>query len=206
MTVNVLTHVLIFLTVLICILFSCNSTVGLYELHIILCVLGYQFFMCQGTLIMSQYNSWSMYISRRYKKHIHWSMQVLAAILVTIGTAFIIQMKSVHFTSIHGKLGLAALVCCLASLLNGLLAMYPRKLSSCISVFWIRFFHYVTGIASLFLATGSLCAAFEYRSFKVWTGNEDVFVPTITAFTWIFTILVTLDFWIMTGNRIRKLV
>lgn len=38
--INLLTNILIFLTVFVCLLYSCSSTVTLFDLHIILCVLG----------------------------------------------------------------------------------------------------------------------------------------------------------------------
>ncbi|CAH0695873.1 unnamed protein product [Spodoptera exigua] len=204
LTINVLNHVLIFLIVFICLWFACSSGINLFNLHIILCVLGYQFFMCHATLIISEYNTWTMFIARRYKKHLHWVLQVFAVALVTTGTVFVILQKDTHFTSIHGILGLVALVLALVSLLNGILVMFSHKLSSsAIGVFWIKFFHYISGIGSMFLGTGSLCAAFNYTSFRTWTGEGDGFILTLMVFTCLFTVLIALEFCIATGIKLR---
>ncbi|XP_022814950.1 uncharacterized protein LOC111348531 [Spodoptera litura] len=204
LTINLLIHVLIFLIVFICLWFACSTEINLFNLHIILCVLGYQFFMCHGTLVMSQYNAWTMFVTRRYKKHLHWVLQVLAFALVTTGTVFVILQKDTHFTSIHGILGLAALVLAFVSLLNGILVMFSHKVSSsAIGMFWIKFFHYLSGIASILVGTGSLCAAFNYNSFKTWTGEGDGFILTLMVLTCLFSVLITLDFWIATGIKFR---
>ncbi|KAF9797861.1 hypothetical protein SFRURICE_001464 [Spodoptera frugiperda] len=203
-TINLMIHVLISLVVFVCLWFACSSGITFFNLHIILCVLGYQFFMCHATLVISQYNASTMFIARRYKKHLHWVLQVFAVAMVTTGTVFVILQKDTHFTSIHGILGLAALVLAFVSLLNGVLVMFSHKASSsAIGKFWIKFFHYISGIATIFLGTGSLCAAFNYNSFRTWTGEGDAFIIALMALTCLFTVLITLDFWIATAIKFR---
>ncbi|KAH9641176.1 hypothetical protein HF086_013033 [Spodoptera exigua] len=179
LTINVLNHVLIFLIVFICLWFACSSGINLFNLHIILCVLGYQFFMCHATLIISEYNTWTMFIARRMGDN----------------------GPSNRFAMGYS---LVALVLALVSLLNGILVMFSHKLSSsAIGVFWIKFFHYISGIGSMFLGTGSLCAAFNYTSFRTWTGEGDGFILTLMVFTCLFTVLIALEFCIATGIKLR---
>ncbi|PZC83846.1 hypothetical protein B5X24_HaOG207003 [Helicoverpa armigera] len=203
LALNLVINILICLTVFVCLLYACSGEFAMFELHIILSVLGYQFVMCQATLVVSRYNSWSMLIKRRYRKHIHWVMQVIAAAMVLAGTVLIALQKSTHFDTTHGQLALAALLCCFLSLLNGILTIFAARISESINMLWVRLFHYFTGIFTLFLAAGSLCEAFKYDFFRTWTSNE-VFVPILIYITWIFTALVSLDFWIWCGIRIRN--
>lgn len=82
--------------------------------------------------------------------------------------------------------------------------MFSHKVSSsAIGKFWIKFFHYISGVATIFLGTGSLCAAFNYNSFRTWTGEGDAFIIALMALTCLFTVLITLDFWIATAIKFR---
>ncbi|CAH2042390.1 unnamed protein product, partial [Iphiclides podalirius] len=134
-------------------LFSCRTTtLNVFHLHIILCVLGYQFFMCQGILVLSKYN-WSMLIRRRHRRHVHWVFQLLALILVVTGSVIMIKETQNHFDTAHSILAICALVLYLTSILNGLLMLKANKLSTFVDMICVRYTHYVTSISTLFCAT-----------------------------------------------------
>ncbi|KAG6452024.1 hypothetical protein O3G_MSEX007406 [Manduca sexta] len=204
LSINLITNILICLTVFVCIVYACSSTtIDAYHLHIILCVLGYQFFMCQGIMVLSKYNSWSLFLKRIDRRRIHFILQTIAVVLVTVGSCLIIREKNEHFNTIHGSVGLCALITSLTSLANGILVTYANRLSR-LNVFWIKFIHYVTGVCSIFLSAFSLCAAFRIEHFSMWTGN--IGVDSILIFiTCLFTVFVSINFWIFTGNIICKL-
>lgn len=61
--------------------------------------------MCQGILILTKFNSWSLYLKRRHKRNLHWFLEIVGAVLVLIGSAVIITDKHVNFNTTHGILG-----------------------------------------------------------------------------------------------------
>ncbi|CAD0203176.1 unnamed protein product [Chrysodeixis includens] len=89
------------------------------------------------------------------------------------------------------KARVAAFACCLASLLNGILSMLGHRRSwSDGWMYTLRFFHYFTGIGSLFLATATLCYGFQTRSFIDWTERGEGCVLALVVANCIMTALV----------------
>lgn len=77
------------------------------------------------------------------------------------------------------------------------------------SIGWLntcRCFHYLTGISTLFLATGSLCYGFQTRSFIDWTGRGEGAVLALVIVNWIITALVALDLWIVMITKLVKII
>ncbi|KAI5635120.1 eukaryotic cytochrome b561 domain-containing protein [Phthorimaea operculella] len=105
LTLNLTTHILIILTVFVCLLYAWTSPeLNAFQLHIVLCVIGYQFFMSQGTLVISKYNCWSMFLPRRYRRHLHWILQIIGVMLVTAGSCVMMKAKTDNFNTCHGVL------------------------------------------------------------------------------------------------------
>ncbi|XP_049876751.1 uncharacterized protein LOC126374274 [Pectinophora gossypiella] len=201
-SLNLITHVLIVMTVFICLLFAwtwSTRTLNIFEWHIILCVLGYQFFMNQGILVLSKYNSWSMYLPRLYKRHLHWILQLVGIILATVGSTIMSVDVHVNFTTAHGISGVCALIVSLIGLFNGIIAWYAQK-TSYINAYWIKMVHIVTGIGAIFLSAASLCWGINIYAFKMWSSEGDVIALII--FTLIFSVLVAIDFWILICRKI----
>ncbi|XP_061720620.1 uncharacterized protein LOC133527576 [Cydia pomonella] len=207
-TINLLSHVFSSLVVVICVWFSCRSTkLTVIELHIVLCVLGYQLLMSQGILALSNFNSWSIYFKRRHRRCIHWALEFIGAILAIVGSIEVIIYKQEHFNTLHGILGLCAFIATMISIFNGTMTSLATKISS-YGITGIglttasKCVHGVTGIATLFLAAGSLHYGYDKGSFRKWINNEN-FIIVLKIFTWFFTICVGFEFWIILVKRIK---
>ncbi|XP_045501750.1 uncharacterized protein LOC123698958 [Colias croceus] len=198
---NYVTNILMVLIVFICLLFSLQTgNFGAYEWHIVLCVLGYQLLMSQGILVISKYNYWSMYLTRRHRIYSHLILQVLSIVLITIGSVLMFQQKKINFNTIHGILALCALIMSIMSSLDGIILMYARNISNYISSFWLKCGHYILGAAGLICSSASLCYAFKKGSFRKWVENDD---NVLIALTSIFTVLVLAEFVIAMRKRLR---
>ncbi|XP_028169905.1 uncharacterized protein LOC114359636 [Ostrinia furnacalis] len=196
---NLLTHVLMIITVFICLVFACKSHIGIYELHIISGVIGYQFFMCQGILVLAKYNAWSIYLRRLHRIHIHWVLELVAVALVTAGGVFFILELPAHFTTLHGSFGLVALGATLLSTFLGIVAGISYMAKACAPARrWFKYIHHAISVIALLLASVSLCLAYDNPTFKIWTSrwfeNDEFPVPIIMLITLLFTCLVAFEF------------
>ncbi|CAG9123816.1 unnamed protein product [Plutella xylostella] len=109
--INIITHILIAVTIFESVkLAMVSKPMNMIQLHIILCVIGYQFFMCQGVLVMSAKNSWSYFLSDTHSKYFHGVFHLLGFVLAAAGTALVVIDQSAKFASVHGLLGIIALV------------------------------------------------------------------------------------------------
>ncbi|KAJ2948500.1 hypothetical protein O0L34_g7750 [Tuta absoluta] len=202
LTLNLTTHILIVLIVFVCLLYAWTGPkLNDFQLHIVLCVLGYQFFMSQGTLVASKYNCWSMFLPRRYRRHLHWFLQVIGVTLVTAGSCVMIKAKSDNFNTCHGVLGLCALMTALLGFINGLLVINACNWRSYLNVYWLKFIHYAAGVGTMLLSAASLCLGFGQDAFTNWSGREDA--AALVVFTIMFTFLVAVEFWLLICRKIR---
>ncbi|GBP71396.1 hypothetical protein EVAR_20497_1 [Eumeta japonica] len=65
----------------------------------------YQFMMVQGLLSLNRYNAWSATLLPMHRKRAHWILELFGATLAMAGTFVMVNEKTVHFNSLHGKLG-----------------------------------------------------------------------------------------------------
>lgn len=63
--------------------------------------------MAQAILTFSPHNGWSVSLSYRDKKVVHWVMQVVGAILATTGSIIRITNLTNNFQTPHGILGIS---------------------------------------------------------------------------------------------------
>ncbi|KAL0869888.1 hypothetical protein ABMA27_006088 [Loxostege sticticalis] len=196
---NLLTHVLMMITVFVCLVFACKSHVGIFELHIILCVIGYQFFMCQGALALAKYNVWSDYLRRLHRIHVHWVLEVIALAMVTAGSVMYLLKLPAHFTTLHGGFGLVALGATLLAVLCGAITGLSYAVQGCAPARkWFKYIHHTIAVIALLLSAISLSLAFMNPDFKLWTSkwfeNNELPVPILMFITLLFTCSVAVEF------------
>ncbi|XP_047996623.1 uncharacterized protein LOC125234431 [Leguminivora glycinivorella] len=134
-------------------------------------------------------------------------MEITGALLIIVGSIEVIKYKQQHFTSLHGILGVCAFIATLITLLNGamtsLITKFPSYGITAISLTTAsKCLHGITGIGTLFLAAASLHYGYNKGSFRRWIDNEH-FIIVLKVFTWIFTIFVGFEFWIVLVKRIK---
>lgn len=65
------------------------STNDTFPLHAVLTTVGYQLFMAEAILVYYAPNSWSHFLSYKTKRHLHWILHLIGAILIIAGNVLI---------------------------------------------------------------------------------------------------------------------
>ncbi|XP_055594486.1 probable transmembrane reductase CYB561D1 [Uranotaenia lowii] len=149
MMVNVLANFLMF-AIAGFITYHCfNKATVLFSWHPSFMSVGYLILMSQAVLTLSGANILT------YKKHhktrvfIHWLLQALAGILITVAFVCIvlnkIRMDKPHFQTWHGLLGLITVILTLASIGGGVFTKYGFQLRHLMRPIYSKIVHGIAG-------------------------------------------------------------
>ncbi|KAM3956381.1 uncharacterized protein ACR2FA_009636 [Aphomia sociella] len=200
LTSNLLVHILIGITVGITILYAFRNGLPLsgINMHIVLCVIGYQLLMAQGFLALIPENSWSSTLRLVDKRRAHWVLQVMGSGLAIAGSFIAIGTKNVHWNTLHGQFALVALVFTTVSLVNGLTSLYSYELSKLIRIppNFSKIPHICFGIVAFGAASISLCYGFDKNGFRNWIYPELAITAIVftATFTFIYQLLMAEGF------------
>lgn len=104
---------------------------------------------------MNRQNVFTKGLSQPAKVSVHRYLELFALLLCVAGFVLAIRVgggaSSGHFSSWHGKFGLATFACIVLATLNGILAMYNVNLKKYIRPSLNKLFHVITGIATIVL-------------------------------------------------------
>lgn len=85
----------------------------------------------------------------------HWVLQVIAGIIILTGFLVILSNKIIHdkphFSTLHGKFGLASLVFMLITMIGGLGALYSLKLKNYLAPIYTKLVHASVGLVTFVL-------------------------------------------------------
>ncbi|XP_055851023.1 transmembrane reductase CYB561D2-like [Episyrphus balteatus] len=163
-----------------CIKFDLKKT----ALHAWLVTIGFNFLMAEG--VMTHYNGNILLFnySRKSKTTIHWVLQALGGSLGIAGGIVKICQKETHFTTIHGKVGLAALIICGISMLSGLSALYSQNLKRLLQPLLNKTVHNFLGLCGFVLAMVAQYYGYETGFFKFQTeAGFRIMMQVITILT-----------------------
>ncbi|XP_072949966.1 uncharacterized protein [Epargyreus clarus] len=182
-TLNLIAYLLVGVVVGICLLFSYRNgtTLNSTNMHIVLCVLGYQLLMAVAILSLTSESGFSASLSLRDKRRIHTVLQVIGSALAIAGSFVMSVAKNVNFNTIHGKTALVAMVFTIVCLVNGVTSLYAYEMRKCLPGNLSKLTHICFGIVAFVMATVSLCYGFDKNSFRNWATNE--FTIVIIVFT-----------------------
>ncbi|XP_049874950.1 uncharacterized protein LOC126373038 [Pectinophora gossypiella] len=195
-SLNLFTHILIGATVGICLMFAFRNGVPLSatNMHIVLCVIGYQLLMAEAILSLAPENGWSAKLTLLHKRRAHWVLQIAGSALAIIGSIIKILDKNVHWNTLHGQFALVALIFTGVSLVNGLSSLYAYELRRVIPGNLSRLTHICFGTVAFAAAAISLCYGMDKGSFRNWATPSFAytimsFVATLTFITIISPLL-----------------
>ncbi|CAH2242665.1 uncharacterized protein LOC120631504 [Pararge aegeria] len=206
-TLNLLAHILIGIVVGISILFAFRNglpTNNMTNLHIVLCVIGYQLLMAEGILALCPYNSWTAGLRLVDKRRTHTILQILGSVLAIVGSILKSLDKSTNWNTLHGKFALVAMVFTTVSLVNGLTSLYAYELRKCVPGNFSKIPHIVFGVVAFVASLIALCYGFDYGFFKNWTANAGPpfgFAYAIMAMSAAFTFIIIVNPMITALNK-----
>ncbi|XP_049874949.1 uncharacterized protein LOC126373037 [Pectinophora gossypiella] len=162
--------------------------VNAYQLHIGLSVIGYQLLMAHGIICLRS-SGWS-FLSVKHRRRVHWILQLLGSVIAIAGSAVMINEKSIHFNTVHGKLALAALIFTCASLINGLTSLYSVELRRFIPWKLSKISHIILGTAAFALSSACLVFGYNKNSFKKWASEEFAYVLIGVVITYTAVVII----------------
>ncbi|CAD0197765.1 unnamed protein product [Chrysodeixis includens] len=152
----------------------------------------YQLLMGQSFLGLCPYNSWSADLNTVNKRRAHWVLATMGSILAVAGSILVMLWKNVNFNTMHGKLGLVAMVFTVVNLVTGVAALYATPLRRfCIPPSLSKISHILFGVVAFVTAGASLCYGYDKNAFINWVGAEAAL--GVIIFTAAFTVFLSFN-------------
>ncbi|XP_014358874.2 uncharacterized protein LOC106711149 [Papilio machaon] len=186
---NSIAHMLIGANVFVALCFAFKSSpISAFHLHIGLCVIGYQLLMSHAILSLNKDNAWSSRLPVLYRMRLHVALQIVGSVLAIAGSIIMMMDKSVNFTSVHGKLALAALIITGISLINGTISYFSNGRRNTIKI--VKMNHVLFGTLAFVISSVCLCFGYYKNSFTKWASPGVAIV--MICITCIYTAIVVI--------------
>ncbi|XP_026747045.1 cytochrome b561 domain-containing protein 2-like [Trichoplusia ni] len=152
--------------IFLCIIIYCsfNKGVSLFSFHPILMTLGWMVFMTSAIHAISPGDVATQWMPIRLRSARHWILQLVSSSILLTGFIVILTNKILnnanHFTSFHGRFGLASLIFMSITMLGGIGALYSLKLKNYLPPLYTKLIHTVVGLITYFLGITTICLGF----------------------------------------------
>lgn len=158
--VNILVNVLMF-AVAGFITYHCfNKAMVLFSWHPTFMSIGYLILMSQAVLTMSGASFFTHRCQHRTKVFLHWLLQAIAGVLITIASVCIflnkVRLGKSHFQTLHGIFGLVTVCFTLASIGGGVTTKYAFQLRYYMRPIYSKIVHGIAGTVSYLLAVATI--------------------------------------------------
>ncbi|XP_058118660.1 uncharacterized protein LOC131289733 [Anopheles ziemanni] len=132
-----------------------NKAMVLFSWHPTFMSIGYLILMSQAVLTMSGTNYFTHRCHHRTKVFLHWLLQAVAGILITIAAVCIflnkIRLQKSHFQTLHGIFGLVTVCFTLASIAGGVTTKYAFQLRQYMRPIYSKLIHGIAGTVTYLL-------------------------------------------------------
>ncbi|XP_053957992.1 uncharacterized protein LOC128863088 [Anastrepha ludens] len=163
-------------------------------MHAFLTIIGFHVLMAEGLMSHYPVNFVTNRFSHRNKSKIHGVLQLVGGSLALLGTLGKISQKEVHFTTLHGKIGLAAAFMCFASITGGIVNYFqPKFVHKFYTPAEVKFRHNLFGMVTFSL--GMFAILLGYRTKFTYKHMDPEFIAAIslaTVLVYIFTMIAPL--------------
>ncbi|XP_037958256.1 uncharacterized protein LOC119687821 [Teleopsis dalmanni] len=149
-------------------------------MHAFMTTIGYHVLMAEALMSHYKVNPITNRFSHRNKSRIHGILQFLGGSMALLGAlGKISATENDHFSTLHGKVGLAATFMCTVSILGGLVNFFQPKFAHKIySPAEIKYRHNLFGMLTFSL--GMAAVLLGYRTLFFWKYNDAEFVRVIS--------------------------
>ncbi|ALC40390.1 CG13078 [Drosophila busckii] len=158
------------------------------RLHVWLVSFGFIFLMAEGMMCFYDGNWLTLRYSRKQKTFAHVVLQLLGGGMGVAGclVQLIRDDWSISVT-VHSRLGFAAFILCLISLLSGLSAALARSLSKVVSPLGNKTFHIVLSLGTF--VTAMLAQFYGYTQTRIFKGQGHDFMVLMQVVTLLVMVL-----------------
>ncbi|XP_035903324.1 uncharacterized protein LOC118508030 [Anopheles stephensi] len=147
-----------------------NKAMVLFSWHPTFMSIGYLILMSQAVLTMSGANYFTHRCHHRTKVFLHWLLQAVAGILITIASVCIflnkVRLGKPHFQTLHGIFGLVTVCFTLASIGGGVTTKYAFQLRHYIRPMYSKLAHGIAGTAAYLLGITTISLGVYSRWFQ----------------------------------------
>ncbi|KFB50121.1 hypothetical protein ZHAS_00018177 [Anopheles sinensis] len=137
-----------------------NKAMVLFSWHPTFMSIGYLILMSQAVLTMSGTNYFTHRCHHRTKVFLHWLLQAVAGILITIASVCIflnkIRLQKSHFQTLHGIFGLVTVCFTLASIAGGVTTKYAFQLRHHMRPIYSKLIHGIAGTVTYLLGVTTI--------------------------------------------------
>ncbi|XP_030376804.1 cytochrome b561 domain-containing protein 2 [Scaptodrosophila lebanonensis] len=188
---NSINHLLIFLVA--CFFFVLARSLDFKDTAMHMFMVGIGFHVLVAEALMSHYklNPITRFLSHRNKSRYHGILQLLGGSMVLLGSLGKISQKEQHFTTWHGKIGLAATFGCAASVLGGILNfLQPKFILKVFPPSELRFRHNLFGLLTFTLGMAAIYLGYYSKFFTRFVDHQ--FIPAmmlVTVLVYLLTII-----------------
>ncbi|XP_053958940.1 uncharacterized protein LOC128863686 [Anastrepha ludens] len=125
---------------------------GTMELHAFLVTIGFSLLMAEGIMCHYNINPLTNGFRRKTKTTIHWLLLTLGGGCGVAGCLVMIVIVKFKMDQVHNRLGFAAFILCLISMLSGLCALFSTYLRRILSPLFNKGFHNLVGFGTFLTA------------------------------------------------------
>ncbi|CAK1551452.1 unnamed protein product [Leptosia nina] len=120
--------------------------------HVYLCVIGYVLIMPQAVHLLNPQAGWARKVKYEQRKMIHWCLQIVGTILVSIGSVIRMMDVTSNFASVHGILGILAFLCTIINMFGGIVHANSSRLN--LNITFVKITHSFLGYRFSNIAIG----------------------------------------------------
>ncbi|XP_011293012.1 transmembrane reductase CYB561D2 isoform X2 [Musca domestica] len=172
---NTLNHTLIIFVAIFVTLLARSLDFKDTAMHMFLAVVGWHFLAAEALMSHYAHNPVTSKLSHRNKSRFHGILQVIGGSMALLGALGKIQSTEVHFTTWHGKIGLASTFLCAASLLGGTVNFFQPKFAHKIySQAEIKYRHNLFGIIGFTVAMVTVILGYYTPFFVKYVDNSAI--------------------------------
>ncbi|XP_067620258.1 transmembrane reductase CYB561D2 [Eurosta solidaginis] len=160
-------------------------------MHAFLTVIGFHVLMAEALMSHYPINFVTNSFSHRAKSKIHGILQLGGGSMVLLGALGKFSQTEVHFTTLHGKIGLAATCLCFASLTGGLLNYFqPKFILKIYSPSELKYRHNLFGMITFTLGMWTIFLGYSTKFTYKYADPEFIVALSLAAIlVYIFTLI-----------------
>uniref|UniRef100_A0AAG5DKD4 ascorbate ferrireductase (transmembrane) n=1 Tax=Anopheles atroparvus TaxID=41427 RepID=A0AAG5DKD4_ANOAO len=147
-----------------------NKAMVLFSWHPAFMSIGYLILMSQAVLTMSGTNYFTHRCNHRTKVFLHWLLQAVAGILITIASVCIflnkVRLQKSHFQTLHAIFGLVTVCFTLASIAGGVATKYAFQLRQYMRPIYSKLIHGIAGTVAYLLGVSTIGLGVYSRWFQ----------------------------------------
>ncbi|XP_055901826.1 uncharacterized protein LOC129938354 [Eupeodes corollae] len=187
---NTVNHILIGFVVVYMTFLAKSLSFSDTSLHALVSTIGFHLLAAEAMMCHYPENRLTRNFSHRTKTRLHSALQIVGGSMGLLAAIGKFTKTEVHFTTIHGKFGLATSFMCFASMMGGVVNTYPFLLKKLFKPVQIKLRHNLFGLITFTLAMSTIFLGYNTIFFYKFVDSYFIpFISSVTLVVWLLTII-----------------